>query len=782
VIWPVVVSRDIRIAGIRRDLNSPNVAMNSIRLTTVLLAASLFTFKASAGSALLSSDQASVLAEVRAQSLEYTSKLPDFICTQTTHRETTGRVSPAMSEDRVLSTDVIEEKLTYFHHQENYDVVAINFKRVTGVQHTQLAGAISTGEFGSLLHDIFDPNSHAVFTWDRMDKLRSRRSYIFAFQVPQEAGIRVSDQISKQEVAASYRGRIFVDADSKQVVRIITHIDLPSKFVMKLAERVVDYKPVNIAGKLYDLPFHSEVRMQDRSYTYLNNIDFKDYHKFAVESIVTYDNGAHTSQVSANPTIASSAEPNSAQVLPPAPATLNAGEPKSSPAAPTPNAPPPTPGIAASPDSPPPAAQVSPPPTSTITVSGQPPPSTDETPRSSASSAADTNYRLQVKVNVVLVPVVARDAENRAVGNLIKDDFQLFDRNKQQTITSFTVESHAIQSRPEEPAPTTPLQLTERRPANNFIVYLFDDRHLEFNDLAQVRDAAARNMDTLVPTDRAAIFTTSGLQTLDFTIDRAQLHEALLKLRPHPLGGSPVQECPDISRYMANQMLNVYDPTQFESNPPLQAATAETMACMSLPAGAAKMAQAQALEKARSVLALGEQENRNTLLSMKEIIHMIALAPGSKTLILVSPGFGLGSGMLSDATAVVEQAIRASVVISALDARGLYMVGESGKIQNSSANATATRMKADLDRDAAKDDSKVMQELAAATGGAFVHNTNDLEGGFRHLTTPAEYSYLLGFVPGNLKPDGSYHPLKVKLNKNENLTLQARSGYYAPKK
>jgi VWFA-related protein len=764
--------------------------MHSIRLTTVLLATTLLTYKASAGSAPLSADQANVLANVRAQSLEYTSKLPDFICTQTTHRETTGRVGAAMSEDRVLSTDVIEEKLTYFHHQESYEVVAINLKRVTGVQHTQVAGAISTGEFGSLLHDIFDPNSHAVFTWDHMDKLRGRRSYIFAFQVPQEAGIRVSDQISKQEVSASYGGLIIVDADRKQVVRIVTHIDLPSKFAMKLAERAVDYRPVDIAGKVYDLPFHSEVRMQDRSYTYLNNIDFKDYHKFTVESIVTYDNGAHARQGAANPTTASTAEKNSSPLPSMAgPEPRDAGESQTATATTTPDTPPPAPldthpagaEVAASANPAPPAAPVSPP-NATTTVSDQPPPSTTGPPPPGASAAADTNYRLQVKVNVVLVPVVARDAENRAVGNLIKDDFQLFDRKKQQEITSFTVESHAVPSTPKAPELTAPFQSTERRPADHFIVYLFDDLHLEFNDLVQVRDAAARNMDTLLATDRAAIFTTSGVLTLDFTIDRAQLHQALVNLRPRPLGGSHGQQCPDISRYMANQMLNVYDPTQMESNPPLQAAIAETMACMSLPAQAAKMAQAQALEKARSVLTLGEQENRNTLRSMKEIIHMITLAPGSKTLILVSPGFGLGSEMLSDATAVIDQAIRANVVISTLDARGLYTADGSGKIQNLSANIRATSLKSDFDRDAAKDNSNVMQELSAATGGAFIHNTNDLEDGFRRLATLPDYSYLLGFVPENLKPDGSYHPLKVKLYKHEDLTLQARSGYYAAKK
>lgn len=98
-----------------------------------------------------------------------------------------------------------------------------------------------------------------------MERLRGRKSYVFAFHVPSAAGIRVSDRSSKQEVSASCRGLIFGDAGTKEVMRITTHIDLPLNFTMKLAERILDYRPTQIAGRTYDLPFHSELQMQDSS-------------------------------------------------------------------------------------------------------------------------------------------------------------------------------------------------------------------------------------------------------------------------------------------------------------------------------------------------------------------------------------------------------------------------------------------------------------------------------------------------------------------------------------
>jgi VWFA-related protein len=77
-------------------------------------------------------------------------------------------------------------------------------------------------------------------------------------------------------------------------------------------------------------------------------------------------------------------------------------------------------------------------------------------------------------------------------------------------------------------------------------------------------------------------------------------------------------------------------------------------------------------------------------------------------------------------------------------------------------------------------DEDVMAELADATGGTYFHNSNDLSGGFRKLTLAPEYLYLLEFTPQDVKQDGSYHRLKVKLAQ-DGLKLQARRGYFAPK-
>jgi len=407
------------------------------------------------------------------------------------------------------------------------------------------------------------------------------------------------------------------------------------------------------------------------------------------------------------------------------------------------------------------------------------------------TTSADQPVTFKSKVNLVMVPVVVRDAKGEALGNLTKADFQLFDKGKKQEISKFTVEKLGAQAaqaaQSAAPAETLGLEPDKAAPAtaapSNFIAYLFDDVHLRFEDLARVRDAAARNMDALQPTDRAAIFTTSGQGTLDFTADRAKLHDALLKLRPRPVAGSGAQQCPDISYYMADLMMNKYDINSFASNPPLQAAAYEVVSCQNLdPRTQMNLAIQVAQAAAPAALSNGNHEAQVSLFSIKDVVRRVAVMPGQRNVILVSPGFFLTDDMRYQELDAVERAIHSNVVISALDARGLYVINPGGDISQRVFDANAERMKDQYRREDATASAGVMAEMAAGTGGTFIQNTNDLAGGMRRLATAPEYIYMLGFTPEDLKPDGSFHPLKVTVNSGQKLNLQARHGYFAPKK
>jgi VWFA-related protein len=119
------------------------------------------------------------------------------------------------------------------------------------------------------------------------------------------------------------------------------------------------------------------------------------------------------------------------------------------------------------------------------------------------------------------------------------------------------------------------------------------------------------------------------------------------------------------------------------------------------------------------------------------------------------------------------------VIISALDARGLYTT-ELAASERSPGSGTILLMKSEYRRRSGTMAENVMSELADGTGGTYFHNSNDLDAGFKELTAAPECVYVLEITPDNVKQTGSYHRLKVKVDR-DGLRLQARHGYFVPK-
>src|ERR1039457_6563458 len=258
-----------------------------------------------------------------------------------------------------------------------------------------------------------------------------------------------------------------------------------------------------------------------------------------------------------------------------------------------------------------------------------PPPSPPPAPAPAKPAAEmathDEPAMFKARVNLVMVPVVVRDRKGNAVGSFKQEDFQLFDKGKPQFIARFSVEKVAgrlNKAGAAAPAPS-PDKPPEDKPAvalpDRFIAYLFDDVHMKFGDLVPSRDAARRHIDNaLRSTDRAAIYTTSGQTIQDFTDDKALLHEALAKLRIRPITGQGLRKCPNMTYYMADQIVNKNNATV------LDAAARDAQACLSLPTMQA--AQSIAEQAARSELPLGDHETRIAMGVIRELVRQIGRA------------------------------------------------------------------------------------------------------------------------------------------------------------
>ncbi|MBZ5633466.1 MAG: VWA domain-containing protein [Acidobacteriia bacterium] len=398
-------------------------------------------------------------------------------------------------------------------------------------------------------------------------------------------------------------------------------------------------------------------------------------------------------------------------------------------------------------------------------------------------SSRETPVTFTSRVNLVLVPVVVRDNQGHAIGTLRQEDFQLFDKGKPQLITRFSVEKPAspfipvvvASSLDEKGAEKSASAPTPGAVPERFVAYLFDDIHLNAADLLTARTAADRHLsESFVPGGRAAIYTTSGQIVLDFTDDRDKLRETLNRIQPLATVREAT-ECLDINYYWADAIITKSDAQA------TAAATDEVMACRGYPADQRDAAASEAHATAMSVFNLGERESRLNLSVLKDVIRRLSATPGSRNVILVSPGFFLPPEMRIEEAELMDRAIRANVTVNSLDVRGVYTVIPGGDAsQPGRASISASNLMMLMKQNAMSADSDVLEELADATGGRFFHNDNGLFEGFRQLVAQPEYIYILGFSPQNLKLDGARHGLKVALKNPKGFEMQARNAYYAP--
>ncbi len=395
-------------------------------------------------------------------------------------------------------------------------------------------------------------------------------------------------------------------------------------------------------------------------------------------------------------------------------------------------------------------------------------------------SSRDTPTTFKVRVNLVLVRVVVRDQQGKIVSNLKKEDFQLYDNRKLQTISSFSVETpetrtaSAVASSAAEGSSSSAdaaggkaVVLPQR-----FVSMVFDDVHLSMADAVFVRDSATRFFGALAASDRVSLNTTSGQLTQEFTDDHDKLTKALLGIVPHSVTSHNFHDCPDVSYYQADLIVNKSDQQA------LGVATEEAIQC-AFNGDTKMMAAAQNLARvaADRMVVQGDNETQYAYRHLEDVVRRLANMPGQRVLVLVSPGF-ITTTLQSEASEMVDRATSANIVINTIDARGLYTPDVMGDIADPSNDTIRTAgYKASYRVAAQFAQEDVLAQLADGTGGKFFHNRNDVDEAMREAGGAPAFSYLLGFSPQNLKIDGRFHTLKVALTSKEKFGIQARHGY-----
>ena len=185
-----------------------------------------------------------------------------------------------------------------------------------------------------------------------------------------------------------------------------------------------------------------------------------------------------------------------------------------------------------------------------------------------------------------------------------------------------------------------------------------------------------------------------------------------------------------------------------------------------------------AQQAAQRVLEAGDRESRVSLNALQDVVAHLATTPGDRNLLLASSGFLTNEGNAMQVR-IIDVAIRSRIIISALDARGLYGADLLGDTTERGGQPGLQQQKVKQNAQFDVSVEGVMAQLSQETGGSFYRSSNDLDLGFQRIGGAPEFVYILGFSPANAKPDGKLHTLKVAVNSKEKYSVSARRAYFA---
>jgi hypothetical protein len=238
-----------------------------------------------------------LIAAVRQNALGYSRNLPNFICTQQTVRS----IDPTGTGAKWEKRDTLDLQLTYFGRRENYQLLAVNGK-LPRLKDSLGMGVTSSGEFGSMLDQLFEPEAGAAFTWLRWETLRGQPMHVFSLRVDQSRSIaRVS--VPGRTILVGYHGEVYVDRNTKTVWRVVIFADVPEDFPLKDISHVIDYGLVPVGGEEFLLPLHTEMRtrapesmlrdgvkrLRAREVLMRNVTDFVLYRKYTADAAIRFD-------------------------------------------------------------------------------------------------------------------------------------------------------------------------------------------------------------------------------------------------------------------------------------------------------------------------------------------------------------------------------------------------------------------------------------------------------------------------------------------------------------
>ncbi|HTI39815.1 MAG TPA: VWA domain-containing protein [Vicinamibacterales bacterium] len=377
-----------------------------------------------------------------------------------------------------------------------------------------------------------------------------------------------------------------------------------------------------------------------------------------------------------------------------------------------------------------------------------------------AAQAPQPPLTFKVDVNYVEIDAQVTDAQGKFVRNLTKDDFEISENGKPQSLTVFSTVDIPVE-RIDPPlfakAAIPPDTSTNARPfEGRLFVLVMDDLHTAPTRTARVRAAARLFVSRYVgANDLVAVIDTSGFASSvqDFTSNRTLALRAIDRAIGQKADSATSAQLDDYYRNATGS------------------------------GGGISTASADANEVERYAKA------RNTLETMKALADYLDGIHGRrKAVVFFSEGIDYDTinsfagkyarDVQDSMQTAIAAATRANVSIYSVDPRGVTSGTEDlieiQSFPDDNSISTSTLM----------EETRVQHDnlrmLSDQTGGFAVLNQNDFNTAFTRILDDNSSYYVLGYYPTNDNHDGRYRSVQIKVLK-PGLTIRARKGYYAPK-
>jgi VWFA-related protein len=759
-------------------------------------------------------------------------QLPNFVATRKTTRfEDTPQIQSLVGDlipyqpIHLVGTDSVP--VLYQDGSETEQVRAKN---------QSAHGLVTWGVFGPILGTVLVDAAQSKLSFARWEQEPDGPRAVFGYAVPREKSHYQVDYCCVATQAGSdaanvrpfrkatpYHGEIAVDPATGIIRRLIVQAELKPDDPINKADILVDYGPVEIAGRTYTCPLRSISRSTaqgvqvDPRYHFalanqvqplkhsLNDVRFTDYHVFRGDTRLLAE---------APPASPSESAPNPpAEIQPVAPPTP-----------PAPSAAVETAGIPAPSPTPAPIEQPVVPEINETALT-----SISEAP-SASQTDSNSGFTLRTTSRLVDVAVVAFDKKGHPVTSLKPGDLEIYDNGRKQQVSFFTqagagtettpsadqpaLKGHGFSRAESEPENSRASAPEGRSPASadtpgqtpraaNTTILLIDASNVAFADLTYARQEMLRFLKSVAPEERVGLYLLKhyGFEILlEPTSDHAAVATRLAAWMPTAQDLLHAQHEEDRNRQHIEYVQNVTDLSYVNGN------VATGQGDIALPVDP-------------QLRSLGDSPERDALAMLQRVARHLAAIPGHKSLVWIAsdnvladfsekaPSVEKGDKHLDPLALHAREALNdAQVSVYPLDVSQLEAGGVNADLQHANVQLKPTtnetvqllmlppgereeaqeqlnRSRRDINpgRVTAKlqQDTHPIQgtfrELAEATGGRAFRRSGDIASELNQIVADGRAAYLLAFRP-DTQPDGQYHVITVK-TAQPGVTLRYRAGY-----